>query len=60
LPQGLQLVCQLCQFTAASWDGLKLHAASENHLSSVQLYQVSQSETTCQSREWLILDFCAF
>jgi len=39
LPQGLQLVCQLCQFTAASWDGLKLHAASENHLSSVQLYQ---------------------
>nr|AAW30422.1 ATBF [Oikopleura dioica] len=39
LPQGLQLVCQLCQFTAASWDGLKLHAASEKHLNSVQLYQ---------------------
>lgn len=41
LPQGLQLICQLCQFTAASWDGLKLHAAGEKHQQQYQLYQVS-------------------
>ena len=40
LPQGLQLICQLCQFTAASWDGLKLHAAGEKHQQQYQLYQV--------------------
>ena len=40
LPQGLQLVCQLCQFTAASWDGLKLHASSEKHINQFALYQV--------------------
>jgi hypothetical protein len=39
LPQGLQLVCQLCQFTAASWDGLKLHASSEKHINQFALYQ---------------------